>query len=99
MLRVERPNRTIPLAAFRAFMRDLTAFFNERDSLKRDLIARRQMRALWNLQRPGDRRVDLRTVKEAFHAYNEIFQALGLFHSSLGTGAGRPRSGTIKIKR
>jgi hypothetical protein len=68
----------IPPAAAKAFMRDLTAFFKETDPHKRDLIAGDQMRALWEHQRPGDRRVNILDVKELFHAMRNHHDSLDL---------------------
>ena len=61
----------IPPAAAKAFMRDLKAFFKEKDTHKRDLIAGDQMRALWEHQRPSDRRVTILDVKELFYAMKD----------------------------
>ena len=61
----------MPPAAAKAFMRDLKAFFAEPDIHKRDLIAGDQMRALWEHQRPGDRRVSILDVKELFYALKD----------------------------
>jgi hypothetical protein len=55
----------------KAFMRDLKAYFKEPDIQKRDLIAGDQMRALWEHQRPGDRRVNILDVKELFYAMKD----------------------------
>ena len=52
-------------------MRDLKAFFKETDPHKRDLIAGDQMRALWEHQRPGDRRVNILDVKELLYAMKD----------------------------
>ena len=63
----------IPLAAQRAFIRDLKTFCEERNPHKRNLIARRQMHTLWKRQRPGEKRVNILDVKELFSAFSEPF--------------------------
>jgi hypothetical protein len=65
-----KPIEILPAAA-KAFMRDLKAFFKETDPHKRDLIAGDQMRALWEHQRPGDRRVNILDVKELLYAMKD----------------------------
>ena len=61
----------IPPKAAKAFMRDLKAYVREPDIRKRDLIAGDQMPALWEHQRPGDRRVNIVDVKEFFYAMKD----------------------------
>lgn len=61
----------IPHTAAKAFMLDLKAFFKETDPHKRDMIAGDQMRALWDHQRKGDRRVTILDVKELFYALRD----------------------------
>jgi len=61
----------IPPAAAKAFMRALKAFFKEKDLHKRDRIAGDQMRALWEHQRAGDKRVNILDVKELFLAMKD----------------------------
>jgi hypothetical protein len=71
-----RRSTQIPPPAMRLFLRDLEAFSRERSPQRRNLIVNRQMHALWEHQRPGDRRVNALEVKELFHAFNGIFHAL-----------------------
>jgi hypothetical protein len=54
-----------------AFMRDLKAFFREKDPHKRDLIVGDQMRALGEHQRPGDKRINIVGLKELFYAMKD----------------------------
>jgi hypothetical protein len=61
----------IPSATVKAFMRDLKAYVREPDIRKRDLITGDQMRALWEHQRPRDRRVNILDVKELFYAMKD----------------------------
>jgi hypothetical protein len=58
----------LPPTVARAFLKDMRAFFAVSDPGKRDEIALRQMHALWEHQRPGDKRISMLGVKELFHA-------------------------------
>jgi hypothetical protein len=58
----------IPPTAAKAFMRDLQAFFEEKNLYRRDMIAGDQMRALREHQRPSDKPITIGDVKELFHA-------------------------------
>lgn len=56
----------IPPAIARQFLQDLRAFLKERDAIKRDEIAARQLHALNEYRRPRERKLRLSDVKELF---------------------------------
>jgi hypothetical protein len=56
----------LPLKVAKAFARDMQAFFEEENQLKRDEIASRQLHALWAFQGPREKRLRLADVKEMF---------------------------------
>ena len=61
----------LPPAVTRAFVKDMRAFFAITDPMKRDEIAMRQMHALWEFQRPSDKRLRILDVQEMFHAMKD----------------------------
>jgi hypothetical protein len=56
----------LPPAVGRAFVDDMRAYFAESDSIKRDLIAVRQLQALKEFQGPREKKLRLSDVKEMF---------------------------------
>ncbi len=61
----------IPPAAARAFVKDMKAFFREKDAIKRDEIALRQLHALWHFQGPREKKLSLLDVKAIFHTMKD----------------------------
>jgi hypothetical protein len=64
----------LPPAVGRAFVDDMWAYFAESDSIKRDLIAVRQLQALKELQAPRDKKLRLSDVKEMFLQMKDLAQ-------------------------
>ena len=56
----------LPPAVARNFMADLRAFYAEPNSIKKDEIAARQLRALRDYQGPRERKLRLSDVKDMF---------------------------------
>jgi hypothetical protein len=56
----------LPPDVARAFVDDMRAYFAEENPIKRDGVAVRQLRALREHQRPGERKLRLSDVKEMF---------------------------------
>jgi hypothetical protein len=56
----------LPIAVAKAFARDMRAYFAERNELKRDEIAARQLHALNEFRRPRDKKLRLADVKRCF---------------------------------
>jgi hypothetical protein len=59
-------NLELPVAVAKAFVRDKRAYFAERNELKRDEIAARQLYALNQQRRPRDKKLRLADVKAMF---------------------------------
>jgi hypothetical protein len=56
----------LPPAVAKAFVRDMKAFFAEKDAIKRDLIAVHQPGTLQEYQGPREKKLRLDDVKEMF---------------------------------
>ena len=56
----------LPPAVAKAFIRDIKAFFKEKDAIKRDLIAVHQLNALQEFQGPREKKLRLSDVQEMF---------------------------------
>ena len=56
----------LPRAIARAFLRDMRAFYAEKNPIKRDEIARRQMHALRKYQGPQEKPVRIPDIMEMF---------------------------------
>jgi hypothetical protein len=56
----------LPPAVARAFVRDMKAFFAEKNQIKADEIAARQMRVLQEYQGPLEKAVRIPDVREMF---------------------------------
>jgi hypothetical protein len=55
-----------PPAVARRVAEDMRAYFAEKNAIKRDEIAARQLHVLRGYQRPGEKRLRLTDVKEMF---------------------------------
>jgi hypothetical protein len=56
----------LPPDVARRFLEDMRAFFAEKNGIKRDEIAARQLQVLRGYQPPGEKRLRLFEVKEIF---------------------------------
>jgi hypothetical protein len=56
----------LPVAVAKAFVRDMRAYFVERNELKRDEIAACRLHALNEFRRPRDKKLRLADVKAMF---------------------------------
>jgi hypothetical protein len=56
----------LPPTVARAFVKDMRAFFNEKDAIKADEIAARQLRALRPYSPPQAKKLRLFDVKQMF---------------------------------
>jgi len=63
---IQRKPLDLPPAAARAFVKDMRAYFAERDAIKRDAIAASQLRVLKEYQGPREMELRLSDVKEMF---------------------------------
>jgi hypothetical protein len=61
----------IPPAAARAFVKDMRAFHAAATGFERDEIAARQLHALQEHQRPGEKKLRLIDVHEMFEAMKD----------------------------
>ena len=61
----------LPPAVARNFVKDMLAFLAEKDSIKRDEIAARQIHVLRQYQGPRERPIRLHEVKQMFHAMKD----------------------------
>jgi septin family protein len=68
----------LPLKVAKAFARDMQAFFEEENAIKRDEIAARQLHALQAFQKPREKGLRLADVKEMFLQMKDIKIALPL---------------------
>jgi hypothetical protein len=62
----EQPPPDLPTEIAQAFVKDMRAYFAERNTIKRDLIAARQLYALHAYQRPREKKLRLADVHELF---------------------------------
>jgi hypothetical protein len=56
----------LPMAAAKAFIKDMKAFHAEPNAIKRDEIASRQLHALREFQGPRDKKLRIHDIKEMF---------------------------------
>jgi hypothetical protein len=61
----------LPPAVARAFVKDMKAFFKEKDAIKADEIAARQLRALKPYSPPRGKKLRLFDVKQMFLAMRD----------------------------
>jgi hypothetical protein len=75
-----KPNMNLPPEVARRFVADLEAYFAERDPIKRDEIAVRQLHALREHRRPRDPKLRLSEVKELFEQMHNFIYDDGRRH-------------------
>jgi hypothetical protein len=61
----------LPLAVARAFVKDMRAFHAAETGFERDEVAARQLHALQEHQRPGEKKLRLTDVHELFSAMKD----------------------------
>lgn len=61
----------LPPEVARRFVRDMRAYFAEKDGIKADAIAARQIHILRQYQGQHERPIKLHQVKEMFHAMKD----------------------------
>ena len=59
---IKRKPPELPPAVARTFVKDMKAFFKEKNAIKRDEIALRQLHALWHFQGPREKKLSLLDV-------------------------------------
>jgi len=63
---IKRVPLEVPAQVAQQFVEDMRAFFAEENAIKRDEIAARQLHALSQRLRPGDRKLRLSDIKGMF---------------------------------
>ena len=61
----------IPSAAAKAFVKDMRAFHAAKTGLEKDEVAVRQLHALREFQRPGDKQIKITDVHRLFAAMKD----------------------------
>jgi hypothetical protein len=68
---IKRKPQELPPEVARRFFEDMRAFHRERNAIKRDEIAARQLHALAGYLRPSDRKLRLSDLKELFEQMHD----------------------------
>jgi hypothetical protein len=69
---VMRKPLELPPEVARSFVKDMRAFFAEQRRIKREEIAGRQLRVLWEYQRPSEKKLRRIDVEEMFAAMRDF---------------------------